>query len=431
MQITPEYLAQLREREEASAVQLNPVLDFQGELSTRLTFIQEQAYILFSDNRLCKWDEAPDDVKLAPAPPKRERTHYLSLEGIERISQPIDGKSMLNALSEVVGSYALLEEHDRRMVAIWIAFTHLFPIFHHLPILFVNGPGGSGKSKLITVVEALSFNGWRVVETTTAAQKDVNSQVRGTFLHDEVEELGREVESDKARLLRNLFENDSVSIRQVKDQHGNYHYAARTLSGPQAIANISGIRNEPLLSRCVIIPMEPHKFKEKPPEPSATDEGIMNAGDDVQIWALQSFPEVRAYYNDMDNPLGLASRRLQVYSPLMAVAKAIGLDCYKQLLQDIRVSEQRLLESRLHCDDELSWLVSLSSLMDPPEWRISNRELTEALNKATGENLRPKQVALLVRSHRLSINETRTHGSVHFVLSKDRIDEAIENYSGI
>ncbi|KUH86478.1 MULTISPECIES: DUF3631 domain-containing protein [unclassified Mycobacterium] len=106
---------------------------------------------------------------------------------------------------------AFADEHQPVAVALWTATTHALPAWHHATKLCITSPmKRCGKTRLMEVSAALSFNSVLVANTSVAALfrlvSDSNEHDRPTIFHDEVDAVfGTRKAAEQNDDLRGLY----------------------------------------------------------------------------------------------------------------------------------------------------------------------------------------------------------------------------------
>ena len=171
-------------------------------------------------------------------------------------------KTMTNALLEIVKvlkRYIYLKNQSSYFdLALFILQTYLFKNFDTVPYLLITGPHGSGKTLILDILTFLCYRPLLSSQISKAAFYHVIHRLRGTLLMDEVESLARrnQTEFDMAVLLHGYKKGGFV----VRVDAGKRKHVKYDCFGPKVIANIGGIYNKPLKSRCIVI--KTTKFEE-------------------------------------------------------------------------------------------------------------------------------------------------------------------------
>jgi Protein of unknown function (DUF3631) len=127
--------------------------------------------------------------------PTQPPTPHLAEEGIQMDAQPdlrnVDGAALLDAVRHALVRYVVLPTpHAADAVTLWIAATHAQPAWAHAPRLVIRGPEKRcGKSRLLDMVEALSWDPFITVNSSSAAVYRSITADPPTMLVDEADTI--------------------------------------------------------------------------------------------------------------------------------------------------------------------------------------------------------------------------------------------------
>lgn len=159
--------------------------------------------------------------------------------------------------------YLLMSEIDywidmpkeyKNIVTLWIIGTHLQPYMDSFPELFINAMRGSGKSRLLKLINSVAWNSHYVTSITESSLFRTN----GTLIIDECESIGSKEKIALRELLNASYKKgvQIIRMKQVKSL-GTTEQKAEffNLYRPIAMANIWGM-DEVLGDRCISIILE-------------------------------------------------------------------------------------------------------------------------------------------------------------------------------
>jgi hypothetical protein len=142
------------------------------------------------------------------------------------------------------------------VVALWCVFTYLYPAWPAVPYLAVNGPLGSGKSRLLDVLARLVFRPLATASLTGPALFRTLHARGGVVLLDECERLRHTRSPEIAELLSMVlagYRRGGCATR-LEAAGDTYKPVAFQVYGPKALASIAGLPPT-LASRCVPVAM--------------------------------------------------------------------------------------------------------------------------------------------------------------------------------
>ena len=105
-------------------------------------------------------------------------------------TEPVDGEELLTELSEAIGAYVIMDEHQRDAAALWAAHAHAHDFRDTSPPLVIKSPAmRSGKTKLVEVLERLVPRPLFVSGITVSFLERAIEAHRPTLLIDEYDAL--------------------------------------------------------------------------------------------------------------------------------------------------------------------------------------------------------------------------------------------------
>ncbi len=253
-----------------------------------------------------------------------EVVHPFNATPTERAS---DGALILDQVRAFLGRFVSFpSEAALTSVALWAAHAHLVLVGENSPRLALLSPEpGSGKTRVLDVLETLVPNPMSVLSASPAAVFRSIEVEHPTLLMDEVDAIfrrkGSEDGAEDLRALLNAGHRQGATIpRCVGPRHDVARFA---VYGAVALAGLGDLPDT-LMSRSVIIRMRRRTPGEKV-EPfrrrlnASTGEELR---DQLAAWAQSVADQVRDVFPDM--PDGIEDRPADVWEPLLAIADAAG-----------------------------------------------------------------------------------------------------------
>jgi len=197
--------------------------------------------------------------------PEQSRWSY---EDIHKFDE--DGKSLsfpkLFKLIRDEFEYYLDYIDDRYfdLMACFVIYTYFYPMFFNAPVLQLWGEMRSGKTKNLSLLEAMVFNPINSANISSSSVFRLVESRRSTILFDESEDL---MSSERSREIRNMLlagtGKSGETFRQEKGDNDTYATRSFRVFSPKVIANIAGIDLPALLSRTIRISTVATKNKTK------------------------------------------------------------------------------------------------------------------------------------------------------------------------
>ena len=188
-------------------------------------------------------------------------------------------------LLEVLDTYLDLGEDERHILACWIIAAPYKQYFEAFPILFINASKGSGKTRLLKLIEALIPESILVVSLTESSLFRM-CEVKLCILIDEAERLGAKEKVALKELLNGCYKKGGKVVRVEGDKVKTVKEFS--VYNPVALANIWGLESV-LADRCITIVLQ-----------KSTEPRIINTpemfGRDSRIAALQTYFEQSLVY---------------------------------------------------------------------------------------------------------------------------------------
>lgn len=155
---------------------------------------------------------------------------------------------------EVLKDYTFMDEKHYPKAALWILGTYLHKNFPTYPIMFLNATKGSGKSRTLSLMAYLSYNGLVLNNITEA----VLFRSDGTIAIDEFEGITRKGSEVLNELLNSCYKRGSKvrRMKKVRTKDGEAQVMEEfDMYKPVIMANINGI-GRVLEDRCIVINLD-------------------------------------------------------------------------------------------------------------------------------------------------------------------------------
>lgn len=152
---------------------------------------------------------------------------------------------------EVLKDYSDLKERDYTIIALWIIGTYFYKEFITYPYLFLNAMKGSGKSRTLRLICAMSWNGQQLGSMTEASL--FRTAGKGTIGLDEFEGIAKKENHGLREVLNSGYKKGMKIIRMKKQKTLNGEEQVPEYFEPYTpivMANIWGME-EVLGDRCI------------------------------------------------------------------------------------------------------------------------------------------------------------------------------------
>ena len=237
-------------------------------------------------------------------------------------------RSLLDDVEQFLGRYVAFPDQQHHIAAtLWAAHTHLTEIAESTPRLAALSPEpGSGKTRLLEVLELICHNSMHSSNLSTAAMFRTIAKYQPTLLMDEIDAVfqGRNAyRHDDLRALVNAGHRRGAEIQRVVGEGAHLDVQTFPVYAPIALAGLGNLPDT-IISRSIIIPMrrrrpdehvEPFRRRDTEPEGHALR-------DRLEGWANTNHEQLATQRPTM--PPGITDRSADVWEPLIAIADAAG-----------------------------------------------------------------------------------------------------------
>jgi hypothetical protein len=218
-------------------------------------------------------------------------------------------------------------------LALWIMLSYAYVAFDAVPYLFVNGPAGSGKTRVFELLCRLVFRPLASSNLSAPALFRTLHERGGTVLLDEAERLGEggdDVGELRSILLAGYKRGGRASrLESIGDRYQMNEFA---VYGPKAVACINPLPTA-LASRCILVSM----FR-SPPDSDKPRRRIdadparwQRLRDDLHIVALGPLADAALELSGCADLCPLNGRQYELWQPILALAGWID---HQRLIRD-------------------------------------------------------------------------------------------------
>lgn len=272
-------------------------------------------------------EELEFNVNLNVVPPAR---HLWSTKSVKAFlsgkrPQPVD---VFRRIYEVVDHYIDFNEHlvDQRamseLIACYIIATWCLDAFQTMPLLWVNGENGSGKSQLLSTITQMAFLGEVARSQSTFASLRDALDYGATIAIDDADEAAPDLlaillASNRRGSVVTFKEQETTSPAGWRTQHVNCF-------GPRLFTSIC-LPHSTLNSHTIVIPLRRSGDEFKTNRMVEATEGWPHDRqkiiDDLWAVALSHLPTIRRFAGTkLSDETDFTSRRFARWQPILAIA---------------------------------------------------------------------------------------------------------------
>ena len=189
----------------------------------------------------------------------------------------VDPRKLFEDIVAAFKAYVYFEESDvYPFIALWVMGTYLFPLFPAFPMVLLNGPKRSGKSRTLITTSLLAFNAMPIGDPTGAIIFRLIDEYRPTLIFDETEWLSKkELDSSISDILKFGYK-PGFKVARCMYQGKNPYVERYESYCPKMFSNIRGAEDV-LADRTIIITQ-----RRKPSELRIAD---IDPTDEQPMWA--------------------------------------------------------------------------------------------------------------------------------------------------
>ena len=276
----------------------------------------------------------------------RPSRHYSrwSLKSIIEYVKGNDGtvnpKKIYNEIYSQLKSYIeFQDDRHAKYVTLWIMATYFIPIFRTFPYIFIHGTKRVGKTKLLTLIQLMAFNGVSSVSITTSSIFRMVEELMPTICFDETEKLHEaERGSEWRAVILGGYKYGTGEVWRTEGDKKKHVRSFRVFS-PKAFANIHGIENvlEDRVGLYIILlrSLNPNILNS---EVNVEDPIWQEIRDKLYLLFMNYFSEVSAVSEvseDVLETIGLQSRDRELWKPIITLAKFIEKYGEENLTEEI------------------------------------------------------------------------------------------------
>lgn len=157
-------------------------------------------------------------------------------------------------LNTILNRYLDIDEKEQKILSYWIISANYYDAFEAFPILYINASKGSGKTRLLKLINALLPDHLLVSNITEAALFRAAMIKRGIEL-DEAERMQSKEKTPLRELLNVCYKRGGKVLRVEKGKDGKQTLSEFETYIPVALANVYGLESV-LEDRCIGINLQ-------------------------------------------------------------------------------------------------------------------------------------------------------------------------------
>ena len=357
-------------------------------------------------------------------------------------SEPIQATSPLDQMAGLLERFVFLKDRRLyRLLALWVAATHMYSDFEYTGYIFVSSPEPqSGKTRLLEMLDLLVASSSGIIISPTEATMFRTVEGQTQFL-DEVDGIANQEQ------LRNVlnagFQQDAKVKRMQESQDGGYQPREFPVYAPRVLAGIGNRILAPATrDRTFSVEMVRQKSSERRERLRLSK--IREEADAVKknasAWVMQNKQAITRRYESFDFPYlqSLRDRTIDVAQPLAAILEIAyqdhaTLDAVRQeFIEAVAITRN---EEDTVTDDHkiLQVLTDLARTEDP---LVGNStELAQRCAAALGQAADAIPITAVLRKYSFDTKSIRTDATAtpryRYSLSLEVLVDLLSRYGGL
>lgn len=315
------------------------------------------------------------------------------------VSGSVDGPKLFSLIRDVyIDNFDLQEINNYDYMALFDISTYFIPIFETAPQIHIQGNKNSGKTKLMQCSSLMSFNGRVMSSFTIATVFRYVDESSPTLYIDEADKL---LKSDRDGIEELVAMFNSGYKRGTKVPRCNKLNQIEWFDvfSPKVYGSINNVPSD-FSTRCHKIIM----VRAKPGDIRAErginekDPIFKDLRNNLYIFALQNWEDVRILYESLENKTNLKFREWEIWKPILTIAKYLSEDLYKSVVEFAEKSSKRSKEEdNFDGNWDIVLVRCLSFIVDYPKYyRLS--EIKKAMEELFEDPNQPKPTSKWIGS---------------------------------
>lgn len=265
----------------------------------------------------------------------------------------LDGKSNTRPLAEILrdvmahlkSTVWLPYEEDYAILTLIVPVTYAQAIFDSVPLIFLNGPAGSGKSEMGRAMARVCANAYICGQSSAASIARFIDESRGFVVMDDLELIGNKGAeySDLVQALKLSYNKTTAvklwtDVKTMRTQLLDF-YGVKMINNTQGADNILGTRMLRIQTRKI-----PEHLKKEFGELLPTDSGKLIAlRNELHTWTFENVAKIESEYKTLF-PKG-TDRSDEITAPLKLMASlASDVELRSQLEVTLTRQKQRAMD---------------------------------------------------------------------------------------
>lgn len=322
-------------------------------------------------------------------------------------------------------------KYDNLILLIWSLGTFCFEIFDYYPIIKINAPKSSGKTKVCTLTSLTTRFGTLTQNVSSSWLFRMIERRKPTLVIDDMEILAdKEKGEDINSVLRAGWYRGGMVGRCNKNTLDPEEY---NVYCPKIVSNIKGLNDDALESRTIPISLIRSK-----------DKDILNiditplGNDDTNLaWALNALfagenaIRIKEVYNSLEPVEGLNGRDWQMWKSLLSIARVVDEvdgslfdgDCFSVLSSVARDKVKKTSDADMESFD-MKVLLVLKDIV-----QLEKHYTIDDIKQNLDFDANPRSIGYALSRLQLDAGKVRRRDGMFYLLSPVLVNDRFERYS--
>ena len=274
------------------------------------------------------------------------------------------------------------EPHMCEFMTLWTMGTYLHPIFPAYPMVLVNGPKGSGKSRMTLTTARMAFNSCTVGDPTSATIFRQIDDQRSTMIFDEMEWLSKKDANSSISDLLKFGYKKGFRVSRCMFNGKNPYVVHYDVYSPKMFTNIKGMEDV-LGDRTIMVQQKrkPTSVRVSDIDPDEQDPRWAEIRHRLYLFTFRYWQDIRNLMNSQScNPL--KNREHELFIGIFALAEFMESAAGKtglveKILNLALMKSAERKESDRESNHDLLIIQALQSLVGQNNWYTVLDVITE------------------------------------------------------
>ena len=281
---------------------------------------------------------------------------WLAEMATDFLGNPIAPEGIYEELKGIIQDYVEFQKDaSYGLLSAWVIATYFHQCFHAFPFLSFTAKKQSGKSRVLTLLERLAFNAFKIKGVSVPSLVDSIDSQRATVLLDQAESLADKNNLQLLGILADSYTKDGGKRRIIDTSNNNRSMVEFEAYSPKAFASTMELDMD-LRDRTIEVIMI--RTMTEYPYPDSYLSVWKETRDKLYRLLLTRWQEVRTIYETAGQGVGQRTREL--WRPLDTIltledvakeekldVKAVFLESMKETQVGLTEWEEKLIETLL------------------------------------------------------------------------------------